>query len=128
MTPISFTIKNGTTRFHYKFSDLREWYSLGIKHGDTGMILWSRKENLVTYKCFGTIDAPMKHMLTLTFMHHPMFDGEMPSDEQRLIPPKPIFTAENTRMMIIDMSNITPTKNFKSKYIGGLDAYENEKN
>jgi len=124
MTPISFTVKDGVTRFHYKFSELREWYSLGIKHGDVGMILWSRKDNLLTYKCFGTIEHPRESIITLSLIHHHMFDGEMPSDEQRLIEPKPFFNSENTKMFILDMSNITPQKDFKSNYIGGIDPYE----
>jgi hypothetical protein len=69
------------------------------------MILVSRKGGMLTYKGFGTIENPFTYLMTMSMMHFPPLDGEMPTDERRLIPPKPFFTAENTRFVILDMSN-----------------------
>ena len=105
MTPIKFTVKNGVTHFHYKASELIRFARLGFKDGNVGMILVRRKGGMLTYKGFGTIENPSTSIFTLSMMHFPPFDGKMPTDEQRLIPPKPFFTAENTRFIMLDFSN-----------------------
>lgn len=105
MTPIKFTVKNGVTTFHYKASELINFARLGFKDGDVGMILVRREGGILTYKGFGTIENPMTRIHTLSMMHCPPFDGKMLTDEQRLIPLKPFFTKENTRFVILDMSN-----------------------
>jgi hypothetical protein len=38
--------------------------------------------------------------------NNPIFDGEMPTDKQRLIPPKPFFTNENRSIVVLDMPNL----------------------
>lgn len=106
MTPIKFTIKNGVTHFHYKASELIEFVRRGKKDGNVGVILTKRDGNLLTYRGFGTIENPFTYICSISMMHSPLFDGEMLTDEQRLIPPKPFFTAENTRFVIIDLSNV----------------------
>ena len=105
MIPIKFTEKNGETHFHYKASELIHFVRLGFKDGNAGMILISRKGKMLTYKGFGTIEHPFTYLMTMTIVHFSPFDGKMPTDEQRLIPPKPFFTAENTRFVILDLSN-----------------------
>lgn len=105
MTPIRLTVKNGITKFHYKASDIINFARLGFKDGNVGMILIRREGGMLTYKGFGTIENPCTYLLTMSIMHFPPFDGEMPTDEQRLIPPKPFFTAENTRFVMLDLSD-----------------------
>jgi len=105
MTPIRYSVKNGVTHFHYKASELIEFVRLGKKDGNVGVILTKRDGNMLTYRGFGTIENPFTHIVSISMMHFPTFDGEMPTDEQRLIPPKPFFTAENTRFVILDLSN-----------------------
>ena len=104
MTPIGFTIKNGVTHFHYKASELIEFVRLGKKDGNVGVILTKRNGNMLTYRGFGTIENPFTYIVSITINHFPLFDGEMPTDEQRLIPPKPFFTLENRRFMLLDFS------------------------
>lgn len=105
MTPIKFTVKNGVTHFHYKASELIEFVRRGKQDGNVGVILTKRDGNMLTYRGFGTIENPFTYIIRMIMMHFPPFDGEMPTDEQRLIPPKPFFTKENTRFVILDLSN-----------------------
>jgi len=105
MTPIKFTVKNGVTHFHYKASELIDFVRRGKKNGNVGVILTKRDGNMLTYRGFGTIENPFTYIVSISIKHFPPFDGEMPTDEQRLIPPKPFFTAENTRFVILDLSN-----------------------
>jgi hypothetical protein len=103
MTPIKFTVKNGVTHFHYKTSELIDFVRRGKKDGNVGVILTKREGNILTYRGFGTIENPFTHIVSISLNHFPPFDGEMLTDEQRLIPPKPFFTSESTRFVIIDM-------------------------
>jgi hypothetical protein len=105
MTPIRFTVKNGITTFHYKTSELINFARLGFKHGDVGMILVRREGGMLTYKGFGTIENPFTYLVRMSVMHFPQFHGEMPTDEQRLIPPKPFFATESTRFVMFDLSD-----------------------
>jgi len=90
MTPIKYTVKDGVTTFHYKFSDLRWFMGEGLKNGDVGMILTNREGTLLTFKGFGTFNSPMYKKHTFLIKHLEMFNGTMATDDQRLIPPKPI--------------------------------------
>lgn len=103
MKPINFTLKGGVTHFHYKFFELREFVRLGKTYGDVGVILTKRNGNILTYRGFGTIDSPFTYIATISFVHNPLF-GEMPTDEQRLIPSQPFFTEENTKFVMLDFS------------------------
>lgn len=108
MTPIRFSIKDGVTHFHYKADELIKFVRLGFKHGDVGIILVRRTGNILTYKGFGTIDNPIMHLQTISIVHHPLFGGEMPTDEQRLVPPeKPEF---GFKTLSIDQGKINPLK------------------
>lgn len=110
MTPIKFIIKDGVTTFHYKASELINFARLGFKDGNVGMILVRRKGKILTYKGFGTIENPNKYILTMSIVHLPLFDGKMLTDEERLIPPKPFFTSENTRFIILDLNKTNNPK------------------
>jgi hypothetical protein len=103
MTPIKFTIKNGVTYFHYKASELIEFVRRGKKDGNVGLILTKRNGNILTYRGFGTIENPFTYIITLSISHLPFFDGEMPTDEQRLVPPKSFFTSENISFTVLDL-------------------------
>ena len=105
MTPIRFTVKNGVTHFHYKASELIDFVRRGKKDGNVGVILVKRVGNMLTYRGFGTIENPFTYIASISIMHFPPFDGEMLTDEQRLIPPKSFFTAENTRFIMLDLSS-----------------------
>jgi hypothetical protein len=87
MTPIKFTIKDGVTHFHYKTSDIFPFVRQGVKHGNMGMILIKRKGKLLTFKGFGTFENPWRRITTLQLYHIDVLDGDMPTDEQRLIEP-----------------------------------------
>lgn len=104
MTPIKYTIKNGITTFHYNPADIIKFVRRGFKDGNVGMILVRREGYLITYKGFGTIENPVNHIHTMSIMHNTAFSGELFTDEQRLVPPKPIFTKENTKFIILDLS------------------------
>ena len=92
MRPSKFTIKNDVTHFHYNYSELREFVRLGKSDGNVGAILVKREKDFLTYKGFGTIENPFNTMISITVRHLPSLDGEMLSDEERLIPPISPFT------------------------------------
>jgi hypothetical protein len=102
MVPIKFTVKDGITYFHYKYSDLKEFVKCGKLNGDVGHLLIKREGDLLTYKGFGTIENPMYSMITISILYLPLFDGEMMSDEERLVPPKPLFT--DYKMIFLDLN------------------------
>ncbi len=102
MTPIKFTIKNGATHFHYKSSELFDFVRRGKKDGNVGVILTKRDGNVLTYRGFGTIENPFNYIATISIVHLPSFDGDMPTDEQRTIPQKPFFNAKNTSFVMLD--------------------------
>lgn len=98
MTPIGFTIKDGVTYFHYKFSELKNFVRLGKKHGDLGVIITKRNGKMLTYRGFGTIESPNTSIITFSINQSGFF-GCTITDEERLIPPKPFFTKENTKFI-----------------------------
>jgi len=84
MRPIKFTVKNGKTIFHYPFSFLREFVTLGQREGNTGMILVGRTGDMFTYKGFGTIENPRTTMFTFHMKHFELMDGPIKTDEDQL--------------------------------------------
>jgi len=84
MKPISYTKKGEVTTFHYKPSELINFVREGHKTGNVGMIVIRRDGGMITYKGFGTLENPRRHIMTISLMHHPSFDGYMISDEQRI--------------------------------------------
>ncbi len=92
MIPIKFTVKDDVTHFHYNYSELRDFVRLGKADGNVGLILIKREGDFLTYKGFGTIENPMRSMISIKSRHLSLIDDEMPTDEERLIPPKPVFT------------------------------------
>jgi hypothetical protein len=87
MTPIKYTVKYDITHFHYNYSELREFVRLGKANGNVGLLLVKREGCFFTYKGFGTIQNPMHSMISVKLRHVAMFDGPMPSDDERLVPP-----------------------------------------
>ena len=108
MTPNRFTVKNGITTFHYQISRLREFVSEGLKHGNVGMILVKREGELITYKGFGTIENPCNIIRTFCIQHCPTFSGDMPTDEERLIPPESMF--KDCKLVFLDISTVDVKK------------------
>lgn len=104
MTPIKYAAENGVTTFYYDPNELAEFHRLGRQHGDVGMVLIQREGGMLTFEGYGVIENPCKTIQQFSIMHHPLFDGEMCTDEERLIPPKPFFTPENTKMIFLDFS------------------------
>ncbi len=100
MRPIKFTEKNGLVTYHYKGSELIPFIRQGFKTGDVGMVLVRRQGNFLTFKGFGVIENPSKTIHTLTIVHMPALDGKMPTDQQRIDPPKPVSSSEGSRLSI----------------------------
>jgi hypothetical protein len=107
MRPHSFTLKDDTTHFHYRFSELRNFIANGKTHGDVGVILTARKGRLLTFRGFGTIERPSKSVITISFMHNPFFSGEMASDEDRCKPVRPLLNID-TEIIVINLSGYNP--------------------
>jgi hypothetical protein len=75
MRTYKFTEKDGNIRFHYKFTELREFLTHGFKYGNNGIILTGRINGIDTYKGFGTIENPRKTVYTISVVHNELFDG-----------------------------------------------------
>lgn len=105
MTPNRYTIKEDTTYFHYKFSDLRTWISRGNEFGDVGPLLFARKGNRLIYESYGTINNPMKSRVTLSIIHNPLFDGKLGTDDEIINPERIKSKAKRSyKLILIDMS------------------------
>ena len=104
MIPISYSVKDNIVRYHYKASDLFDFVRNGKEHGNVGFILTKREDNLLTYRGFGTIESPFTDIITITTVHFPSIDGVMPTDEERLVPPKSLFTNSDREMKFLDFS------------------------
>lgn len=77
MRPTGYKEKKGNTIFIYRFRDMREFITQGKETGDVGMIVISRDPSgMVKYKGFGTIEHPMKEIMTITLKHNELFDGK----------------------------------------------------
>lgn len=104
MTPIKYSNNKNIVRFHYSISDLRRFIKYCYE-GVAGTLLWGRDGNRLIYKVSGTFEKPrpvkrMKDLFTFYVQHNNIFDGPMIMDDQRLIPPKPIFT--DRKMIFLD--------------------------
>lgn len=100
MTPIKYTVKGGITYFHYNYSELREFVRLGKANGNVGLLLVKREGAFLTYKGFGTINNPVHSMISIKSRHLEMFDGPMPSDDERLVPPA--FPSTDYKMIFLN--------------------------
>ena len=85
MTPYKYTIKNGETTFHYTFSQLRAFITEGKTNGGTEWTVYKRNGNLVSFVGYGNFQRDYFHSKHLEFIN-----GVMPTDDQRLLPPKPM--------------------------------------
>lgn len=104
MIPISYSVKDNIVHYHYKASDLFNFVRNGKKYGNVGFILTKRENNLLTYRGYGTIENPFTNIITITIAHFPPIDGVMPTDEERLVLPKHVFTNSDREMIFLDFS------------------------
>lgn len=81
MRPISFTVENGITLFHHDEKKYKRFLRLGKRDGNVGLILKSRKGNILTCEGFGTIEHPCREMITFSIV---MLPHEECPDEERL--------------------------------------------
>lgn len=109
MTPYKYSIKNGLTVFHYRYSELKEFVTRGKQFGDCGMILVKRKENMLVNKGYGTIENPNKSLLTFVQIHHEGFFGKLPTNDEIINPPESRNTWE-MRFVILNMDIEPPEK------------------
>jgi hypothetical protein len=103
MTPVKYTIKDGVTHFHYNPSQLIDFVRRGKRDGNVGLILIKRKGKCITYKGFGTIENPRTELISITMMHHELFDGRLPSDDELISLPKTCESnSESYRFIFLD--------------------------
>lgn len=103
MRPIAFTVENGITYFQYDQKELERFNELGKRNGNVGMILVSRQGTILTYKGYGTIEKPHREEMIMSIKHHPVFDGDMPSDEQRISVEVPV-KSRSYKFVMLDFS------------------------
>ena len=104
MRPFKFTVKEGVTTFHYRFSELRKFLEMGFTEGNVGWILTQRSGETRTYRGFGTIESPRTILTTIEFTSIALF-GESISDEDVI---KPITAPKREwSFYLIDQENGT---------------------
>lgn len=86
MYPISYKKNGDIVKFRYDTKEYNKWKELGSKDGNVGQILVSidYKDNIMNYKGFGTIEAPIKTLMYISLVHLPLLDGELREPEQYL--------------------------------------------
>lgn len=106
MRAYKYTGKGSVTTFHYKYKELKEFIAWGKEHGDNGWILVSRdnKSQMATYKGFGTIENPIKEMITISVVHHELFDGKWESNEEIIHPISSKDNLHSYRYTVLDFS------------------------
>lgn len=106
MRPIDYTKKlDGKVVFHYKYADLKAFLKHGFAEGNNGWILMYRNDEFNTYRGFGTIENPCKHLITISMQHNPVYDGKLLTPEEIINPPKNDKPSmENYRWDILDFS------------------------
>lgn len=119
MTPTRYSIKNETTYFHYKFSDLRRFVYYALKEGNAGALLIARRGNILIYKTSGTIEHPqrtplksIRELYTLSMTHNNIFDGETQTDDERLIEKPSLMEKlmKTAKLVFLDMSDYQEEK------------------
>lgn len=98
MRPYKYTKTKNSIILHYKFSDLRKFIERGKLYGDNGWIIISKIGNLIKYKGFGTIEHPLKEIMTISIEHCEAYDGEF--DEDKIINP-PVIRCDHSRYKFI---------------------------
>ncbi len=79
---------------------MKRFMSLGLKEGNTGMVLLRRKGLFITYRGFGTIENPRKTLLTMSLVHCEKFSGPMATPEE-VINPKPSIL-QSAKIVMLD--------------------------
>ncbi len=74
MKHINTTENNGIIKYHYTFTQLREFLTHGFKEGNNGFIITQKDKFFSTFRGFGTIEAPCKHLRTISIEDDPFFD------------------------------------------------------
>lgn len=92
MEPYKYTTKGDIVIYHYHYKELKEFITLGKKEGNVGWILTKRVGMIFTYRGFGTINRPLKDLITISFTHNNKLDGEFISDDLII---NPIIKSKN---------------------------------
>lgn len=74
MKPKSSTLKNDRRVYHYDFSFLREFITLGRKEGNVGLILVEQNSRYNVYRGFGTIENPNRTLMTINLKPLKIFE------------------------------------------------------
>ncbi len=120
MTPHSFTEKDGIVTYHYTFKELRWFIETGRREGNVGFIVTNRDNNNFWYRGYGTYENPLHKLHTLVL---PNLFGKSPTDEEICTKPKPLFRAEDMRVITMK-GNSTPPDDIS---LEGLINYINRK-
>jgi hypothetical protein len=103
MKPYKYTkLEDGKTKYHYTFSQLREFLTHGFKEGNNGWTIVGSSENFTDYRGFGTIENPCKSLISISVEHDPFYDGKKSSPEDVVNPPKREELFTNHRAVIWD--------------------------
>lgn len=113
MRPCKYTVKHDKTIFHYTFTDLRKFLTLGLKEGNVGMILMEWDGNHDIYRGFGTIENPNTSLSTFTIMHYDAFDGKRPVPNEIVHPVPNSTPLVSYRIVFIDSEEYNGKPNIK---------------
>lgn len=102
MKPIQYTETPSGYKFHYSFTQLREFLVRGHAYGDTGMLLIEKTDDWMNYRGFGTIEHPFKQLTRLTLKYNAALDGGEFSIEA-VMNPKPYLIPDSYRMVMVEL-------------------------
>lgn len=102
MRPYKYTQQGEKVTFHYKFSELRNFLTLGKRDGNVGVLILGSIGNVIKYKGFGTIENPRNVLYTIRMTHYEPFDG--PYDPEKIVNPPPrVDVLQSHKMYFINM-------------------------
>lgn len=118
MTPYGFTVKGDIETFHYHYSELKKWLTIGKSEGTVGVLLVKRnsKTKDIIFKGFGTLEHPNTSRYTLQMKHFALFDGRWREPTEIIKPP--LFQDSpfmSHKLIFIDTSDYNGEANVQSR-------------
>lgn len=89
--PTNYTRHGDVVKFHYPFTQLRNFVTAGNETGDVGNILTQieyvkDKSPQLTFRGYGTLEHPRRQLISIRMSHWPVFDGQMPDPDDIIKP------------------------------------------
>lgn len=104
MKPYKYTQRGSVTKFHYKYSELKDFIKEGKEHGANGMILIERENDVVIHRGFGVIDNLWTYIMTLEQVWNEPLFGKFPTNDEIINPPITSQPLSSYKILILDVT------------------------